>query len=119
MISSNSYHPALNLKHSGDLDNREKRGGKELRLGKECEVERTTKKVTCPLKLPRGKHLSNAGVPTTVLDGSLLKREELGCQSWALRSYLEPTEEVLGSMFYMMKEAIFNSSSKKEVTLHN
>lgn len=41
-IASNSYHPALNLKLSGDPDNRERRGGKEPTLGKECKVEKTT-----------------------------------------------------------------------------
>ena len=62
-------------------------------------------------------------MPHTVLDGHLLKREELGSHPRALRYYLEPSEELLG---YMEDDGASHLArhlgclrSKKEVTLHN
>ena len=67
VIFSCSYYPALNLEHSGSLTIG--RGGKEseARLGKECRVERTTKKGNLPFEVAQSKTTGNAGIPHTVL----------------------------------------------------
>lgn len=87
---SNSYHPALNLKLSCDLDNKEKREGKEPRLGKECREDKQENDLPSEAAQKKAAEQYRCAPPPTVLDRNLLKREESGCQLWAWRSYLQP-----------------------------
>lgn len=68
MIFSSSYHPALNLEHSGSLTIGSRGKESKARLGKECQIERKTKKVNLPSEAAaQSKTTGNAGIPHTAL----------------------------------------------------
>lgn len=62
MIFSDTYHSALNLKHSGSLTTGGGGEGSRPRLGRDCKVKSTAKKVTFPLMQPGLKQVGKAGV---------------------------------------------------------